>query len=194
MENIAKLESIDEIYEYNRTVPSNIQPEMEILFRYAKKVDHITEFGFGRGKSASAFIAARPRRVVSYDIKDHWDIAKKWTRLAEQIGVEFIYIQQSSIEANIEPTDLLFIDSWHTYDFKKKELSLHHDKIRYYIIMHDTKTCARIGEDGSKPGFAQAIDEFLREHPEWKIIEESLSHNGYVVMKRKEYESNSNVI
>jgi hypothetical protein len=178
------MNNIDDIYEFNKKTPSNIQPEMEMLYTYARKCDHVTEFGFGRGKSSSAFIAARAKKVVSYDIKDQWELAKKWTALATDIGIDFKYIQKSSIEGEIEQTDLLFIDSWHTYTHKKTELEMHNHKVNKYIILHDTKTCAYVGEDGSRPGFMNAIHEFLTFHREWLMIENVLAHNGYIVLER----------
>jgi hypothetical protein len=184
MENIAKLNNIIEIYDYNRITPSNIQPELEVIYNYAKSCDIITEFGFGRGKSSSAMIAAKPKKVISYDICDHWALTDKWKKLATEIGVEFIYIQKSSIEVDIELTDMLFIDSWHTYEHKTKELDKHHSKVKKWIIIHDWKTCANIGEDGSKPGFKQAVMKFLFNHFDWKIKEECFNHNGYIIMER----------
>ena len=95
MENVHNLQNMDLIYEYNRVTPSNIQPEMEMLYRYAKACEHITEFGFGRGKSSSALIAARPKKIVSYDVIDRYGIVEKWIRLATELNVDFVYIQLS---------------------------------------------------------------------------------------------------
>ena len=50
-------------------------------------------------------------------------------------------------QLEIEETDLLFIDTWHDYLQLKKELFRHSNKVKKYIILHDTVFYGFINEN-----------------------------------------------
>jgi cephalosporin hydroxylase len=114
---------------------SEINEHLETLVQLARKCQTVTEFGVRNGNSTIAFLAAEPRRLVSVDIVD-CPIVRE---LAPFIGTtEFIFRQANSIEIEIEPTDLLFIDSDHCYEHLSRELTLHSPSVAKYIALHDT--------------------------------------------------------
>ena len=84
----------------------------------------------------------------------------------------------------IEPTDLLFIDTLHNYSQLKKELELHAGNVKKYIIFHDTVTYGFVGESGDPKGIAFAINEFLNENPGWYVREQWMNNNGLLVVAR----------
>lgn len=183
--NFLQINSIEEIYKINTEVPSSVSADMEKLYEYACYCQHITEFGFGKGMSSSAFILAKPKTVVSYDIQDYLNIANHWRGLADAIGVEFIFHLKSSLEVEIEPTDLLFIDSLHTPKQLYKELQLHCDKVSQFIIMHDTRIYGERDEYFKKPGLQDAIDRWLKQHKAWEQIEKTETYAGLTIMERQ---------
>jgi hypothetical protein len=122
------------------------------------KCKHITEFGVRSGNSTSALAMSYPDKLVCYDINPiYYDL----NDLLKSELISFKFIQKNVLDIEIEETDLLFIDTFHTYKQLKKELQLHKNKVRKYIILHDTKTFGSVGEDGTTPGLEQAANEEL---------------------------------
>lgn len=153
------------------------------LRKYAEECTHVTEFGVRGVFTTWAFLSARPKRMVSYDIEYNSNIegAKKE---AGKGGVSFDFRLENTLTASIEPTDLLFIDTSHTYAHLKVELIRHAAQVSKYILIHDTESFGLVGED-SGPGEKQAIAEFLVEHPEWFQKEHLTISNGLTVLERK---------
>lgn len=170
---------IEDLYAY-RCQHGNVKEHLPILRDYAQKVNHITEFGFGGGWSGSAFMMARPKRYISYDI----NVDRKMANLFGSVGLNFTVIQADTSKIEIEPTELLFIDSLHTYTHLKKELELHADKVRKWIIMHDTQTYGRTGQDKQSPGLMDAIEEFIDSNPNWVIKEIRTNCHGLTILER----------
>lgn len=112
---------------------------------YAEKCEHVTEFGVRGVFTTWAFLAARPKRLVSYDIEYNGNIegAKKE---AAKAGVDFEFRQENTLHADIEKTDLLFIDTLHTYHQLKAELERHAGRVGKFIILHDTESFGRHDE------------------------------------------------
>jgi hypothetical protein len=99
------------------------------------------------------------------------------------------------LKINIEPCDLLFIDTWHDYLQLKQELTRHHNNVNKYIILHDTNTFAFEDEplDWNNPvvietnlpkGLCPAIDEFLMTNKDWILWERKPNNNGLTVLKK----------
>jgi len=172
---------IDSIYKFWCDTPSNMMKEIQTIYKYASECKHITEFGFGIGRSGSAILAARPKTYISYDIRDYGP-RKLYEDIASNLNIDFRFILASSIEIDIESTEMIFIDSWHTFDHKTKELERHNFNISKYILIHDTRTCGHVGEDGSKPGYLQAIRNFLLKYENWYLKEIKQDGNGIVVL------------
>jgi hypothetical protein len=144
------------------------------LKRYAEVCDHITEFGVERGASTLAFIAGRPKKLVSYDIKPC--SINSQIKIAKEEGIDFTFTVANDLEVDIEETDLLFIDTHHTYGQLKAELYMHESKVRKYIIMHDTEKFQ---------GLRIALSEFLISHNQWSVFENYLNGYGLTIITRK---------
>lgn len=168
--------------EYTRRceLQTDINRHLPMLSYLANNVRHITEFGIREGHSTVALAYGHPQEMVSYDIE------MPPINLIEMLKIELNYkfFIGNSIEVEIEPTDLLMIDSYHTYEHLTKELTLHAGKVGKYIVIHDTITFGTIGEDGSRPGLLAAIREFLQSNPEWKFHYHSNLNNGLTVLER----------
>lgn len=173
---------IEEIYGICRNHPSDINELFPTLRGYAGECGHITEFGVRGVFSTWAFLAGRPSRMVGYDIEASGNVEEA-RRESEKAGISYEFIQKNVLEADIEPTDLLFIDTRHTYAQLKAELSRHAKNVRKYILVHDTESFGKVGEDGG-PGELRAVEEFLAEHREWALREQLPISNGLVVLER----------
>ena len=131
----------------------DMKEHMPTLKRYAEQVKHITEFGVRDVISTWAFLLTRPETLISYDINDNSYITHCKNVSASE-GQPWSFIIGDTLELTIEPTDLLFIDTLHTYDQLTQELTRHADKVRKYIILHNTTTFEHVSQfvEGSKTG------------------------------------------
>jgi hypothetical protein len=86
-------------------------------------------------------------------------------------------------KVEIAETDIMLVDSLHVYEQVKTELELHADKVKKYILFHDTTSFADKGEFGGR-GIWPAVQEFIDSHPEWQLVERRTNNNGLTVLKR----------
>lgn len=179
--------TLEEIYkERCEQENSNINEHLPILKKYAEECYHVTEMGTEYGRSLFAFMIAKPKRLISYDaipIEQYGMNRNYLKKLASENGTEYDFIEANTLELEIEQTDLLFIDTYHTYKQLKTELNLHANKSKKYIILHDTVTYGDKGEDGNE-GMNLAIDNFLNENSQWKIKESLTNNNGLLILEK----------
>ena len=170
------------LYKICEKTSSDINAHFPRMLSLAKECSHVTEFGARHGVSTVCWLAARPSKFVTYDIHPKGSVGQIG-ELSE--GTEFEFKHESSVETEIEKTDLLFIDSFHTYDHLKKELELHHNKVTKYIVMHDTESCGLVGghNTGAK-GLKPAIEEFLSSNDDWDQLEHHANCSGLTILKR----------
>ena len=144
--------------------------------RYASMVDSVTEFGVYTGLSTTAFVSGKPIKVRSYDITSGYlTVLHEIEACALHLGVDFKFQIASSLNIEIEETDLLFIDTVHEKDYCLRELNLHHAKTKKFIVLHDIIAW---------PGVLQAAEEFMKTHPEWVVYERDDVGSGLLVMNR----------
>ena len=177
---------IDQHYTYYCERRSDINEHMPVLYRYSLECKHITEMGVRAVVSTWAFLKSNPERLICYDIKrsDNIDTV---IIAAREAGIALEFHEQDVLTAKIESTDLLFIDTLHQHDQLTQELNLHADKVRKYIIMHDTSKFAYTDEvSGNEGGLWPALETFLSKHPEWQIKERYTNNNGLTIIQRNE--------
>lgn len=179
-----KPDSLEVAYEWCKMHVSDINEHIETIRRYATGCQHITEFGTRGCVSTYALMAARPKKFLTYDLNVPGEI---WTAdtIAKEHGIEFGFMERNTIQIDpIEQTDLLFIDTLHTYDQLKKELAIHAKQVRKYLIFHDTTTFGHVDEiTGEEKGLWPAIQEFL-DQGEWELLQKYENCNGLTVLGR----------
>lgn len=183
------MEKIIERLNYLSQVPSDISEHLSTLSNYANECEHITELGVRTVVSTWALASGNPKVLRSYDIlhpekhgaKEHFE---QFIKAVDETEIDFLFTEADDLQIEIEETDLLFIDTWHVYDQLKKELELHGNKAKKYIIFHDTVTFGEHGEGGGV-GLMPAINEFLQSNSHWAIKEHFLNCNGLMVLFRK---------
>jgi len=146
------------------------------LSELAKECSHITEMGVRDCVSTWPLLEGLDKgKLVSIDWnlppKENLEAVKKF---AKQKGLEFEFRQANTLEIEIEPTDLLFIDTDHTYEQLISELALHGEKARKYIVLHDTE---------SSPKLWKAIGNFLS-WGGWKVKFHRQNNNGLTALER----------
>lgn len=187
--------TLEEAYKLACDTPSDINEHLPRLRELASSCEHVTEFGMRGGVSTLAFLAAQPQTLISWDINPFAIVSQRSAdllSLAHGGRTTFQPRVGNTLEVTIEPTDLLFIDTWHVARQLKAELERHVDPmvrpftVRKYLAFHDTATFGMVGEDGTEPGLRAAIRWFQRCHsfPQWELIEDRQNNNGLVVLRR----------
>ena len=175
--------TIEILFSWATQSSSDINEHLPRMRQLAETCQHITEFGVRSGVSTVAWLAARPRVLVCYDIQKHGQV-DQFAALAADAGIGFAFHLQDVLEANIDPTDLLFIDTLHTYAQLKQELARHAEKVRKFIVLHDTEHFGQVGELPGTRGLWPAIEEFLAANATWKLLESHPNNNGLTVLAR----------
>jgi len=162
--------------------PTDINEHLPILREYASKVNHITELGTRFGNSTIAFMSVRPKKFITYDVC-HNEKIDYLIRVALDNNLNFHFKLENPQE--IEETDLLFIDTDHHVDQCSKELKLHADKVKKYLIFHDVVSFWEKGQGYlSGGGLKYAIEPFMASHPEWKQVYRAENNNGLLILER----------
>lgn len=168
---------------------------MPYLRSLAEQCGVAVEFGTRGGGSTAALSFAG--RLYSYDIQIRTQDKALWAKLEAACEGSWMFTIASSLEVEIPECDLLMSDSLHTYDQLHSELTLHCDRVRRWIVMHDTESYAEHGQvayvsggpintamDESSKGLRHAIADFLAAHPEWKQIRHDPKSAGLTTLER----------
>ena len=195
-------------YQIKCDTPSDINEHLPTLREYASECSTIVECGVRGVTSSYAFACGLIGNAKnSFTLIDNCECNNVYPflDLCKALNVNATFLQQSDIECPLINTDLLFIDTWHIYGQLKRELAYWHSSVNKYIIMHDTTVdewygealrCrmdvplasknSGIPEEEIEKGLWPAIEEFLEEHPEWKIKERFKNNNGLTILMRVE--------
>jgi hypothetical protein len=203
--------SIDQLYLQSCQNYSDIYEHLPTLYQYGMECKSIVEFGVrDSANSTRAFVKSLVDQSrygtnnLSYIGVDIVPCKVDYIeQICKQNNIDYSFKIEDSAKVIIPETDLLFIDSWHIYGHLKRELENNHCKVRKYIIMHDTTVDADHGEsircsfniaqqsiETGYPiseitkGLWPAIEEFLQQHPEWKIKHRYTNNNGLTILER----------
>lgn len=155
--------------EYHRlcTEPSDINEHLSTFVTLVDELDarHVIELGTRTGVSTIAWLhalTATGGRLTSVDIDERPDIGKHdhWT-----------FIQGDDLDpavlAQLDPADIVFIDTSHLYDHTLAELNVYRWLVRPggVIVLHDTELRQPIGAPSRPPyPVKAAINEFCEQH------------------------------
>lgn len=193
------MEKINEKYHQNCNINSDINEHLPTLFRYANECEHITEMGVRWVSSTWPFLLSNPKKMISYDIVMN-EAINEVIKLSNEYNINYTFIESDVLTIDIEPTELLFVDTLHTYNQLYNELLKHSDKVSKYIILHDTisfgdrdETIYQHASDivknikTEKVGLSLAIEDFLSDDKgkNWEIKEIFTNNNGLTILKRK---------
>jgi hypothetical protein len=193
------MEKIFQKYNEECNTCSDINEHLPTLKSYGEECETIIEMGVRSLVSTWAFLAAKPKKLISLDLENPstfgGDLGEIYLNSYEN-EITFEFVQSSSLEYDIPLCDLLFIDTWHDYLQLKKEITRHHKNVMKYIILHDTNTFGYVDElyydipetprlETNLPkGLCPAINEFLNENNNWVLWERKPNNNGLTVLKR----------
>jgi translation initiation factor RLI1 len=126
---------------------SDIFEHVPVLHNLAKECGSVTELGVRTGISTRGFLC-----------------------------LDNIRLRSDSLKIEIEPTDMMFVDTDHTYSQVTKELELHASKVKKYIGFHDTDVYAS--------EVLAAVVNFMMKNREWQFHYFTKRNNGLTIIKR----------
>ena len=191
------------------TQVSDINEHIPTIIKYGSECNHITEMGVRSIVSTWGWLASKPDKLIVYDLQNPNVWGGKLEDVydtANDLGVDFKSHKEDVLKVEIEPTDLLFIDTMHVHNQLRAELKLHASKVRKYICFHDTTTFGSRDEvdTAGQPdytwildkvsdeiGLWGAIEEFLDDNKEWKIKERFYNNNGFTILEKHEVGNHS---
>ena len=194
------MEKIQQIYNRYKNTPSDINEHLETIFSISQECAHITEMGVRGAVSTYAMLLANPKKMISYDISYNNYEVDRVIQLSNEYDINYKFILADVLKTKIEQTDLLFIDTLHTYNQLFTELNLHAQKVSKYIILHDTESFGQKDEEiyehasdnikklqVSKQGLVPAVTDFLSSErgQSWKIFKTYKNNNGLTILSRK---------
>tara|TARA_Y100001938_G_scaffold139309_1_gene206000 strand:- start:1894 stop:2487 length:594 start_codon:yes stop_codon:yes gene_type:complete len=192
---------IDILYERHLNNPvkfnsTDINEHLPTLRSYGGNYNHITEMGVRWGSSTIAFLMGEPKELVSYDIQVTNEI-NQIIEMSQKVKTDFSFVLGDTLSIDIKETDVLFIDTLHTYNQLYGELIKHSDFVRSHILLHDTVSFGykdeKIYKHASevvktkavnKVGLRTAVEDFLNDNSEWYIEKEYKNNNGLMVLSR----------
>lgn len=178
-----KKNRLQQEYEQAKKATSDINQNLHILHELASTCNHVTEMGVRTGVSTRAFLAT-DCELVSYDIVLNKEVIELF-KIAKAQGKKAEYIRADTLDLTVETTDLLFIDTLHNYSQLKRELELHGNSSRKYLVFHDTHTYGLSGEtDSDNKGLLCAVIEFIIQNPHWRFKIYKTNNNGMTVLER----------
>jgi hypothetical protein len=167
---------IDRLYEMAVERPIGSRVHATILRELAAG-KRVLELGVCFGMSTAILLSARPTQMISADIRS-FPLVESFSAAANELDVWWRFIQADTTYPApwIFKPDFMFVDTLHTYDQVKAELSQHvgpeYPKV---IAFHDTVLYGDVGDgpmtpDGAPPeGINRAIEEFRADNPEWRV-------------------------
>jgi len=196
-------------------INSDIFEHLPTLYRYSRECDTILESGVRNCVSSWAFASGLlhshkegNKKLLLNDINKSDEAAElvNLVNLLPNLKIEEHWI--SNLELEIEPTDMVFIDTWHVYGQLKRELAKFRNIAKKYIILHDTTVDGEKGETIRRGwnaeqqsletgipveeilrGLWAAVEEFLKDNDEWELVHRYKNCNGLTILRRVVNES-----
>lgn len=174
---------LDELYQLALTQTEDIDQHMPVLAQYAQGCDHITEFGVRAGCSTAALLLGRPFVLISYDIMP-FEHERQYREVAEAYDIIFEFRRRDSCAAPIDPTDMLFIDTIHTYAQLDRELQMHAGRVHRFIAMHDTYSVPSESSPENNGAEMWVAIRKLLAGGEWRVHYDCEQQHGLTILAR----------
>ena len=200
------MSELEQAYENAKNISSDINEHLPTLRRLAEKCDAVTEMGVRWACASYALFAAKPKKMRSYDLHAVAFFGGNqplFDRCSEAVK-DYAFIAGNTLLEEIDETDMLFIDTLHSYRQLSAELKLHSGKVKKWIVFHDTVSFAHHDEgdvrmdllnesaksvvesfSSEKKGLVPAVQDFVANSGgTWRVKETWENNNGLTVLER----------
>lgn len=182
--------AIEVIYQERRSSADQMAPHMDTLRALAEECDTAVEFGVRRCNSTIALLAGG---AILYSLDIDWP--DKYAAIREKVqeaaGENWIQVPVSSIACEPYHCDLMLHDSLHNYEHVSKELRIHADTTKKFLVFHDTVSHGYCGQSAScgpavenVKGIIPAIEELLERDSTWQVKSHDEHSAGLMVLER----------
>jgi hypothetical protein len=193
-------------YDLASSQPTDINEHLFALRSLAMQCSSVVEIGLRGMVSTWGILQGLSESASSVRLYFGIDLAppsphilRLGRQLAECNNIAFHFVQANDMHVMIPPTEMLFIDSLHTYCHLTYELETFSPHVSKYIAMHDTSApwgevddCTYWGDYSEYPpeysrekkGLWPAVEDFLLRHPEWSLYQRSFNNHGFTILKR----------
>ncbi len=198
--------NLKEIYDYKVIFPHTLNEHLPTFKSLTEECEHVTEMGVRDVNGTFGFLMGHPKKMISIDLFHPKTFGAQSSlddaiRVSQEEGIDYSFIEADSLKVEIEQTDLLFLDTFHSYFHLIGELRKHSSKVNKYILMHDTVSFGTHNQNwfeaadernddinklmSGKQGLVAAYQEFLEENNEWELFKHYENNNGLTILKRK---------
>lgn len=155
----------------------------DAIRKYMADCDSYMELGTHQGGTASVAMLCKPKKIYLVDL-DTSKYNNKLSSLATQFCAEHdieLNVKQcdSTSFISVNSTDMLVIDSYHHPAHMLKELNMHGNNVKKYILAHDTTSL--LGKQNDS--LYRCLKNWASEN-HFVEIERGETNVGYVVFKR----------
>lgn len=205
------LEYLESLYANLKNENGDINEHLDTLKNLASECDTVIEFGVRWMVSIFAFAVSNCKNIHAYDVNHPAGYnGYKFEQLenyCRKYNKTFNFYQKDVLQIETIPEcDLLFLDTVASYLQCTCELNLFSNKVKKYIVIHDTSLNAERDEmskedwlkkysnnDKVKPfinsqddfiGLNKAIENFLKNNKNWKLYRKYEHNNGLTILKR----------
>lgn len=205
--------TIDEGFTWAKDTVSNVHEHIPVLATYAEKCSSVAELGVNEMITTWSFLKGlrfnkkKKKVLICVDINDKPAPFDSVVELAKKNRISMEFLRGDSGTVTLPKVDMLFIDTAHHYAQLHRELEHHYTRVNKYIVMHNTLIDGEFGEivrmcyyyDVNKmaehfnynvkdmcKGLQPAIDEFLANHPDWKLDQQLANNNGLTILVKKD--------
>ena len=135
------------------------------------------ELGIMQGATLAAVLLVNPSSVQAVDIDLGWynKAREHFETYTNENDISLSVVEADSTQVDIEPVDVLYIDSLHVPRHLLAELNKHHSNVKKYIVLHDTS---------HKPKLAVAAKQWCATNPEWEVQKQRTISVGYMTLRR----------
>lgn len=172
--------TLDQVFEWTKSQPRDMEIHMDRFRELASKCEHVTAM-VKRREWDVALLAGRPKALRVYTTEPN-PVHEKLRSLCNGTDYRSTSADLLSL-SEIEETDLLVIHTVHQADRLYAELDRFAPKVRRWIFLRSTGMYGELGEP-SGPGLLPAMRRYLRERPEWSVIEHKPEQYGYTLWSR----------
>jgi hypothetical protein len=185
--------NLDTVYDWVVARPRDLEKHAAKIRETAGKVKHVTAV-VKRCEWDAFLLAGRPDHLVTYTTERtglHDDLmgvvnrTETSPRAPRRLKTYTVHqLQDSLLIPDIEPTDLLVIDSVHHADRLYAELQKFAGRVNRFILLRGTQAFGEVAEGNQGPGLWHALRRFCREWPEWSVVYHTPDQYGLTLLSR----------
>lgn len=176
--------SIHEWFVTAKATESDFHEHLDTLKDLAAGCGHVSQIGIWGKPSRVALAYHGTAADFPVHFVDYSPAARpEWAELSKHLGDRFKGVEWPSTGLEIESTDLLFIDTYHTAEETYNLLARHSPKVSHYLVVHTTVTFGETGDNGG-PGVMWGVRKFLSENRQWTAVRHDKNNHGLIILSR----------